>query len=400
MKISKINYKEALATLRKQLVSSRFLRWWLGEVSSMAPVWMRSTDLNAASFRFVPLEQVHAPQSQLENDGQRELALTLPSNLVLRKTLTLPLATEENLRQVLEFQMEQHTPFAASQIHFGHRVTARDFEAGQLTVEFAATPRHVVEDAIKTLTGLGSSVRAVFVEDMLSAGLLVNLLPAAVGTKPSILRYGPNPWLAALLVLLALTAMAVPLVIKREAVVQMLPWVEKGKKAAETVDAIRRDLETRVDQHNYLLAKRLATPTVIQTLEELTRVLPDDTWVQSIDIKGNELQLQGETASSVRMISLFEQSSLFRDANFRAPLTKGQASGTERFQLALQIGTKTAPVPSIVAASAASSPISAASAPYLSVSSLTTASSLSPVASVSTLAASTPLPAASVAKKP
>lgn len=366
MKISTKNYKEALAALRKQLVSSRFLRWWLSELSSMAPAWIRSTDLTATNFQLVPLEQISARQSEVAKDDQRELALTLPPRYVLHKTLVLPLATEENLRQVLEFQMEQHTPFAANQIYFGHRVTARDFEAGQLTVEFAATPRYVVDAAIKTLTDQGSSVRAVFVEDMLSAGHLVNLLPAAVGKTPSMLRYGPNPWLATLIVLLALTAMAAPLVIKREAVVQMLPWVDKGKKAAETVDAVRRDLEARVDQHNYLLVKRQAVPTVIQTLEELTRVLPDDTWVQSLDIKGNELQIQGETASSVRMIGLFEQSNLFKDASFRSPLTKGQASGTERFQLALQIGTKAASVPTTVVASApaavASTPTPAASA--------------------------------------
>jgi general secretion pathway protein L len=86
-----------------------------------------------------------------------------------------------------------------------------------------------------------------------------------------------------------------------------------------------------------VLEKRQKTPAVIQVLEELTRVLPDDTWVQTLDIKGKELQIQGETASSVRLIGLFEQSSVFKDSSFRSPLTKGQVSGTERYQLALQI---------------------------------------------------------------
>ncbi len=72
-------------------------------------------------------------------------------------------------------------------------------------------------------------------------------------------------------------------------------------------------------------------------LEELTRVLPDDTWVQQLDIKGKELQIQGETASSFRLIGLFEQSAMFHDASFRAPLIKGQSSGSERYQLALQM---------------------------------------------------------------
>ncbi len=372
MSTSTENFKETLARLKQQLFASRFLRWWLGELSSIAPAWMRSTSVNAANFTLVPLEQVSAQFSRSNNGDQRDLALTLPPSRVLRKTLTLPLATEENLRQVLEFQMEQHTPFPAAKVYFGYQVIGRDFEHGQLAVEFAATPRDGVDAAIKTLAGLTLTVRAVFAADMLAAGSQVNLLPAAFGRSPSTLRYGANPWLAALVALLALAAIAMPLVIKREAVVQLLPWVEKGKKAAETVDTFRRELVARVDKHNYLLEKRQSGTTVIQVLEELTRVLPDDTWVQMLDIKGKELQIQGETASSVRLIGLFEQTTMFREASFRSPLTKGQSSGTERYQLALQIRP-------VATAAAVATP--AASAPVASPT-------------------SAPMPAASVEKKP
>lgn len=357
MTTSMENYKDTLAKLKKQLVASRFLRWWLGELSSMVPAWMRAASLGAESFVLLPLELVSVQMSPPTVGGGRSLALTVPSSRVLRKALTLPLATEENLRQVLEFQLEQHTPFSPSQVYFGYAVKARDFDRGQLTVEFVATPRDAVDDAIKILGASGAQVRAMFVDDMLAADPLVNLLPATLATTPSPLRHGANPWLAALVALLALAAIAVPIVVKREAVVQMLPWVEKGKKAAETVDAMRRELDTRVEQHNYLLEKRQANPTVIQVLEELTRVLPDDTWVQTLDIKGKELQIQGETASSSKLIGLFEQSSMLRDASFRSPLFKGQLSGTERYQLAMQVRPAQKPASAPVAAlPAASSP--------------------------------------------
>lgn len=352
MKTSTKNYKEAMASMKKQLLASRFMRWWLGELSAMVPAWIRPAELGVASFLLVPLVQVEAKRGQIENEAQRPLALTVPAQSVLRKTLTLPLATEENLRQVLEFQMDQLTPFPAGQVYFGFRLIGRDFDRGQLTVEFLATPRDAIDAAIKSLVISGVVVRAVFAEDLLAEGNLVNLLPLGLGTAPSVLRYGANLWLAALVVLLALSAMALPILVKREAVIQMLPWVDKGKKAAETVDGVRRDLEARVNQYNYLLEKRQENPTVIQTLEELTRVLPDDTWVQTLDIKGKELLIQGETGSSVKLIGLFEHSSIFRDASFRSSLTAGQASKTEHYQLALQIG----PI-----ASAASAPIAAAS---------------------------------------
>ncbi len=358
------NSRVTLDKLKKQIVGSRFMRWWVAELSSLVPGWMRSSALDASRFAPVPLQSVHAQMTPVQSTSARLLALTVPNDRILRKTITLPLATEENLRQVLEFQVEQHTPFVPGQVYFGYLLKSRDFERGQLTVDFVATPRGPVDAALKTLSELGTPAQAVFSQDMLAADELLNLLPSALATKSSALRLGANPWLAGLVGVLALAALAMPIVIKREAVVQMFPWVEKGKKAAETVDAMRRELDARVEQHNYLLEKRQLSPTVIQVLEELTRVLPDDTWVQALDLKGKELQIQGETASSVRLIGLFEQSSLFKDASFRSSLTKGQLVGTEHYQLALQV--RPAPKP---ASAPASSPTSAsASAPAVAVS--------------------------------
>jgi general secretion pathway protein L len=364
MRISTENFKKFLVTRKREVFDSGFMRWWLGELAQMVPARMRSAGLSADNYRLIPVESVKAHSGQPEDNDLREMALTLPVGRVLVKTLSLPLATEENMRSVLEFQMEQHTPFSVGDVYFGYRVLDRDVERGQLTVQLAVTPRDRVDQAIKGLGSHGSNVRAVFSEEMLATGNLVNLYPTALLKTYSPWMRGPNPWLAALVGLLALTAMAMPLAIKREAVVQMLPWVEKGRKAAEAVDAVRRELETRVNQYNYLIEKRQMTPAVIQVVEELTRVLPDDTWVQMIEIKGKELQVHGETASSAKLIGLFEQSSVFREASFRSPLFKGQINGTERYQLAIQLrpSAKVEAPPPVVA------PLPAVSAPQLSAS--------------------------------
>lgn len=362
------NYRQTLERLKKTLFTSRFMRWWLGELYSMVPRHLKPAGLSAESFPLLRHDdsvvwigrfhdgQMHNADSLLVQSGdpegmrsslvaalgkadaaRRDVVLVLPPERVLRKVLTLPLATEENLRQVLEFQMEEHTPFPASRLYFGYRVQERDFERGQLQVELVATPRDGVDASIKTLNDWGVTVRAVTAQETLQAGPLLNLLPTAQVKANFSLFQGINRWLAGLLMMLALAAMAAPLLIKREAIVQLLPWLEKGKTAAEITDALKRDLEARVDEHNYLLKKRQTLVPATIALEDLTRVLPDDTWVQQLDIKGNEMVIQGETASSVRLIGLFEQSGTFYDASFRSPLTKGQASGTERYQLALQM---------------------------------------------------------------
>lgn len=361
-------YKENLARLKKQLLTSRFLRWWLDELATMTPGWLLQTGQDVGTSALVGVNQNEITLSQLKNGikqeiarlplnaseqgeartkflaeldriipGLRDITLVLPGDRTLRKSLVLPLATEENLYQVLEFQMEQHTPFSPTQIYFGYRVTGRDFESGNLTLEFVASPRAPLDETMKTLAELGVRVCAVVAEDMQTDGAPVNLL--ATGQEKILMPrlHGARIWLAGASLMLLLAALLMPVVIKREAVIQMNPWVEKGRKAAEATDVLRQQLSAKVEEYNYLLEKKKTLPPVIMALEELSRILPDDTWVQQVDIKGKELQIQGETASSSRLISLFEQSRYFRDASFRSPLTKGQSAGTERYHLALEI---------------------------------------------------------------
>lgn len=352
------NFNNALIGLKKKIQANRFIRWWLGELSSMVPGWMRSSDLTIDHYVLLPLDQVSSNMRKPDLASPRAVAITLSAKQILRKVFTLPLATEENLRQVLEFQMEQHTPFPHSKVYFGYVVRARDFSSGQLTVELVVTPCAVVDPALKTLLTLGVEVRAVFSDELLAASTMLNLLPTSLSTAPSPWRHGVNPWLAVLVGLLALAVLVMPLAIKREAVVQLLPYVEKGRNAAEIVSGIRRALEVRVEQHNYLLQKRQASPPVIQVLEELTHVLPDDTWVSVFELKDKRLAIQGETGSSPRLVGLFEKSSIFRDASFSSALFKGQAPGTERYQLAIQLrpmaSTDAAPATKAASAPAAS----------------------------------------------
>lgn len=346
MIVSSENLKRALQSLKTRIIASKFLRWWTSELLTMVPRWARAPSMTAENFLLVPINDITEHWARPAPDDLRALGITLPPDRILRKVVVLPVAAKENLQQVLQFQMDQHTPFTANLVYFSHRVVGHDFERGQLSVELCVTPRNAVDAAIRVLGVEGASVKAVFAQESVSEVPPINLLPGLGSKNISSLRSGANPWLGLLVVLLVLAAGIVPVVIKREAVIQMLPWAEKGRLAAEAVDATRRDLEARVDQHNFLLEKRQMVPTVIQILEELTRILPDDTWVQILDVKGKELQIQGETASSVRLVGLFEQSSIFRDASFRSPLTKGQISGTERYQLAVQIR------PAAIAASA------------------------------------------------
>jgi general secretion pathway protein L len=159
-----------------------------------------------------------------------------------------------------------------------------------------------------------------------------------------------------------------PLWKKREAVVALHPQVAKAKQEAESTDAVVRELEKQAADYNFLLAKKHANYPAAAYLEELTRLMPDNTWIQQLDLKTTgktrELQLTGETPSSSKLIELFEQSKVLQNAAPRGTVTRGAGPGTERFMIVAEARPRTPPdAQPLPATPGAPAPAAAAPAP-------------------------------------
>jgi len=360
------NFRKSLQHLSRRLGLGRFLDWWLGELSAMIPRVLPGASRTTMERRVrVEISGTHVAFSRmasgkiavagrldmasLDATGQKqafqselnkivrqkaEIALCLPPEQVLRKKLSLPLAAEENLRQVIAFEMDRHTPFEAEQVYFDYRLAHRD---KQLEVSLVVAPRAVIDEPLRHLAAWGAQVTAVLVADDVTDGMPWNLLPAGQRQKDRNTRLSRfNIALASGAVVLFCVALALPVWQKRENVKALHPLLDKAHQQAVVAEDLRRQFEALMAEYNYLLDKKRESPPVVAVLEDVTRVLPDDTWVQQFDLKGKEMQIQGETASSSKLVGLFEQAKTLHNASFRAPLTKGQGANSEHFQLAAE----------------------------------------------------------------
>ena len=93
------------------------------------------------------------------------LRLVLPQSEVLRRRVTLPLATEENLRQVISFDLDRQTPFNAANAFFDVKIESRDNFTAMLHAQLAATPKAEIEAVIAALSKAGLTVRAIGIVD-------------------------------------------------------------------------------------------------------------------------------------------------------------------------------------------------------------------------------------------
>lgn len=360
----------------RSAVLVRFLRWWGRELAALVPPALRPKNRPSPSVLWAGMEQgalvlwrlagqkrseigrvnlaagdaaAHkiAFDALLNKAGGRSVGVCLPATQVLRKQVILPLAAAENLTQVLGFELGRQTPYTADQAYYDQRVLREDRSNNRLHVLLGVAPKTVIDEILSYLTAWGVTPQAVVVSDELeSSGSCLNLLPARLRPKPSHAGYWLYGAMAGVTLVLFAALLVAPLWKKREVVIALQPVLAQAQQQADAVDALKREQERLLAEYNFPTEHKLAMPAKVALLEEVTRILPDNTWLQQLEIHGADITMQGNTGSSASLIGLFEQSSLLENANFKSPLVKVQAgrtqagqaqAGEERFQLAAGI---------------------------------------------------------------
>ena len=171
----------------------------------------------------------------------------------------------------------------------------------------------------------------------------------------------------------ALVATALPIWQKRGYAIALERLANQGRVQAEVSSALREQLERLTGDYNFALQKKYAFPGALQSVEDVTRLLPDDTWLTQFEMKSTakgkephrEILVRGESANAGRLISLFEESKLFEQAAPRSPTTKIQPGPGEIFDLGAQLRPLPPPPPVQLATAAASetAPVAATPAP-------------------------------------
>nr|WP_067294610.1 PilN domain-containing protein [Marinobacterium profundum] len=346
---------------------SGFWYWWSAELCGLLPAsWRQRFSMTALVLRIeqlenpqlvvldndeeayrVPLDAAPAPQlrqqlQQMARDTGHTL-LQLDGRSVLHKVLTLPGVTESRLESVLGFEMDRHTPFRADEVYYGYRVARRDSVNQRILVDLYLLPRSRLDKVLRQLQSFGIAPTAVFPLDAVTPSALerqtLNLLPkpqrSSVGQQRQ--RSLRNRILLAV-VLLALLA-GFPLYERSERVARLEAELELPRSEAQRAQQVRTEIDVLVNGRQFLGRKKAAQVPALVILDELTRLLPDNTWLSRFELNGKTLRIQGESGSASSLIGLLETSDQFMAVDFNSPVTINPRSRRERFSIEAQLET-------------------------------------------------------------
>ena len=402
MAISSSATRSAASTLAKLGITD-FWRWWTGELRHVFQPWSarwlhneedvselvcdgsfltfspRGSVVAAASgvaAGIVPIDRIemkNAHGAALTADElkravlaalsgrAKDVNLLIAPQLALQKHVTYPAATMENLRDVVSFDMDRQTPFNASQVYFdarrAHMTSTVGSNSGSednpmVGVDLLAVPRQALQTALLALREAGASLRSMgIVGD--SGSPRFELLPLAEKPARRLTRLQIiNVVLLGFAAVLLLGAIIVPIWQKREQAIALQPLLQKAQTEAEITKKVEAEFTRLSQEYNFAVGKKYTVQPALEIVEELSKISPDTTWIQTLEIKTlanksgpavREVQLMGEAASASKMIELLEQSKLLQNASQRAQTTRGSQPNLERFQIATELKPRTLP---------------------------------------------------------
>lgn len=341
--------------------AGRFFSWWRHALASWLPVRWRTLFglaaerlllvpqadqaqlLKAGAAGLEPLGWLPLPLSQADLDAVLAPRLAslprwslLPAVQVLRRPLPLPAAAAEHLREVVGFEIDRQTPFTADAVYFDARITGRRAD-GQIEAELVVVRRQGVDRALEELGPVARGLAGLDVAGADGQPLGVNLLPPTLRVR----RASPaRSWnlVAAVVAMLALAFAGWQVLSNRRAAADAFAaQVERSAAQARGVAAQRQQLVDLVEGARFLQAQRAARPTTVEILDELTRLLPDNTYLEKVSVEGDRLLLIGLSPEAPGLVKVLEGSKLWTSPALTGALQMDRRTRLDRFSMTAQL---------------------------------------------------------------
>lgn len=287
------------------------------------------------------------------DDPMVRAVFCIPAERVLTRTLSLPAAAEDNLRQVLSFEMDRQTPFKADQVYFDSRVIGRDASGRSVQVELVLIPRAQLDQELSALPAGAADLDAVDSWSGVpgSGRRHTNLLPPERRARRRDMRLPLNLGLAALAVILLIVNMDESLANRAAAVEAMRAEVDKAGVEAKQVAALRKTLADSIAGANFLTDRKRKGPLTVALINDLTERLPQDTYLERLQIENKQVQLQGQGQEAAKLIALLAASPCLGNPGFQGQVQPDARTGKERFQINAELKEcDPTPAPKTVAA--------------------------------------------------
>jgi general secretion pathway protein L len=244
----------------------------------------------------------------------------------------LPAESLPYVDKVVSHRIESLFPWPTADVL--HSTTIESRPDGNLDVIVRATSRSAIAPALAAAEAAGAGEISVANESGYADGKRLTPIVASTGPqKEAQQKYAGMIARYAVIALIVLAA-------------TFLGWMtfngwslsssiaELDQAIAERRVILQRSSNASASGENQgLEAKKRLTPLVVLVLDELSSILPDDTYLTELSLEAGHLRISGVSGNPAELVPLLEGSGHFKNASFSAPATRIAGSTTDRFSI-------------------------------------------------------------------
>lgn len=333
--------------------------WWTGELRGLLPASLTALILGPSGDVVLRLAQdglhlgtpvphgtwltedgAFPPASQARAVLAKATACTIvvPAQSVLRRAINLPLAAAGDLESAVPFLVERYTPFALEEVRYDFRLLARDRARKLATLELAVVPRSALERPLAIAAAHRLPVAAMRVDgdEAVPPFDLLSRSERGRGGAWAPRRHLWKPVLAAAAAVLILGLPTVAATVHARAV-STAAEAEAASAAGRRGAALQQEVQAHVRAAAFMPA-RLRGPQPLEILNELSRSLPDDTWLFSLEAEPGEVRLAGYSRDVPALLKQLAALPFVEAPELRGPVVHG-ANNRDRFEAGFRVRT-------------------------------------------------------------
>jgi general secretion pathway protein L len=256
----------------------------------------------------------------MRGSARQRLRLKLPPGVILERTVSLPAAVERDLGQVLHYEMDRLTPFAAGDVFWDWALLRHDKRTGKLDIRLTLAKRDMLAPLLARLEEFG-----LYPDCLESAGGRPGAAPRVIWLRRAReAGAGRNPVRVAafgLCAILLLALVGLPFVRQQMALATINQQIADLQPTVRAAAKLRRAIEADAESGIVLQLERHAAGNPLEVIAAVTDALPDGTWLTQFSLQQRTLHIEGESQAAAQLIGRLATINVIGNPAFVAPVT-------------------------------------------------------------------------------
>lgn len=278
-----------------------------------------------------PQAAVHDLVQRMGRGLGPELAVSFAADQSVSQQVVLPQQPGEVLKAIVRNKVEGLAPWPLAQCLWGMRTTPVAGDPLHVTIDVAVVSRAHLADLAAALAAVGAEVKAVSIA--LPDGDEVEIALGGEDVRRAARRRAAQLARATAAMVVVLTCLGLLWIYRTSSQADRLEAETAETMAALKPSGALAGETLQVAAANRLYQQRRDRLSVAAVLNELSQLLPDNVYLTSLALNGDEVELKGQGSGVPDLIQILEASPDFQAVNFSAATVLDQTSNADAFAL-------------------------------------------------------------------